>query len=207
MSKYLSMGESEYVYLVRGGYAINVAYDGTIIMFEATTSRDGYYDQDDNAVSAEVEGLYKHILAKEANGYPGFTIDSILTAFISSFKQQDFGLITGAPKLTKMLAQGLDKIDEVMTFETKPDDTLDFVCFGTRKAVTDILDERESTSIHISPMLYYYATQFRGSPYHLVADNLLIIANEEKTSCAVVMGIDIAKRTVYRENKHIMDDA
>lgn len=198
------MGESEYVYLVRNGYAIHVAYNGTIIMFEATTSRDGYYNQDDEVAPQEIEELYKHILTKEANGYPGFTIDGILDAFINSFKQE-FGPVQDVPKMTKMLAQGLDKAAEVMSFAAN-DDVLDFVCFGTRPMITKALDEAECDSIHISPLYYYYATQFRGPAYHLIADNLVIIGNEDKSSCAVIMGIDMVKRDVYRQSKHIMDD-
>lgn len=191
-SKFLSMGKSEFVYYVKDGHAIHLDMSGTMAVWEATTEFDGFYDQDGNHVSEEIASVYRHFLQKTTS--VGATVERLIEYLIKAISSKELGIIKSVPKMTKVIAQGLDKIYEPMTFCETEDGVLEFVCFGTRTAITNALDAIGATSLTISPLMYYYATGFPGAPTYARAGNIVIFTNKDKSMAGLVMEIDLEIR-------------
>ena len=204
MSKYLAKGEKEYAYIVRNNYAINVDLNGSLFTVEASSNYDGWYDQNDNPLDEEIKAVYEHVLSKETHGFSGKTVSNIFDIFIRAFEQQDFSPVVEQPKLVKSLAQGLENQGEVMTFYLE-EEKLSFACFGNRLVLDEALNSLGRNTINISPLSWYYVTKFSGPVTFLVAENMIIVANDDKTAGGVIMDINMTERESYRSNNYSLD--
>ena len=169
--------------------------DGSHLVFETSSLRDGFYDENFEEVDSEIAKVYKHLL-NQTYQETGFTVEYIIKAAISWANENDLWEICDPPNITKAVADGLAKNNELMTFAVL-DAQLMFVCFGTRPIVVSTIESMGGDAINVSPLFYYYAAD-KSNKYGFYQHNIFFICNESKNMGGIIMDVDIIKHTAYK---------
>lgn len=202
-SKFLSMGKSEFYFIVRKNVAIHLELDGSFLLFESSTLSDGIYNQDGVHADEEITEFYTHLLEQRMHVNYNITVKDAIFDVLDNTHVHEMMPVQSLPKITKSVCDGLSKSLECATF-IDCEDRFEFICFGTRTRIKLYLDSIQNDSFSCLPIPLYYATNFKGNVLakSYLHNNMLMLSNSDKTMGGILLSVEVLKLNAYREFVH-----
>lgn len=196
VSKFLSKGKDVGQIVVIDGYAVNIELDGSMVLMEPSDLPDGYYTFDGEPVDSSLSDFLDSVLDQEIVLSKATLEQYLKYIVLNASSEEVYRTVTDAPNITKGMADNLEKANEALTFAMVGKD-IEFVCFGTRPIIQSFLEKTCSAYVSVSPLNYYYATNYKGKPAFYMMKNSLLVRGDGG-NIAILLDIDLKSLSEYR---------